>query len=171
MARRGRNTRDSSKRSRAKPKQPRPAKQAGSKGTHPKLKPLSQLSPRYRRRIERYAARHKLKPSSPEARQRARGHFKGEAKTRRQREKDRVTAFAEMQTNRGGNRGGFDAEELEAMLWEQIAAKGYGWFGRLERFIRDSKEEYVDNMSKSLGRDMTEQALMWGLPAEALFYH
>lgn len=106
-----------------------------------KGKPLSALSPKYRQRIERALAQGKT-------RQQARGHRPGEARERREREReeigvagsdrDAIRAFL-----RRFNPFGFKDIPSEEDLTDQVRENGYSWFQNYRMVWDQARRKYL----------------------------
>lgn len=157
-------TRKSGKASR---KRSAPSRSSRKAAAAPKRsKPAAPKLSAYERRIARYLAAH---PGA--TRQQARGHKQREHITRRERERERVEAYALRQAWRGEGRGARSADEIEEDLLEKIAEHGFGWFSRLERAINALHERYRQGGSAPLGFDLGEIADEYDIPDGEAFYH
>jgi hypothetical protein len=120
------------------------------------------------RQRRRYAGFYRLHPGAP--RYRARGKAAGESLTRRERLAQRIAAFAARQEQRSRY---VDADDLAERIQTEIAAKGEGWFGRIERGVRDLHAAWLANGRKTIGHSMADIAdgLDWEWEPSELHYH
>ena len=152
-----------------------PAKKAPARKGK-KLAPISSLSPAYKARLKRQAAKEGItlaqlrrKPGGVQA---ARGHKEREHVTRKERQDDRISAFAERQARRGEAQGSRSADEIEEALREMIADKGMAWFRKLELAIERLYRAAKANHFKPLpGFDFEAFAEVYQLPKQELYYH
>jgi hypothetical protein len=151
----------------------RKARSAPARKT-PKLTPLRDLSPDYRRRLEAAAKRQGVTVTQlrREGAGAARGHKpppgQTEAGARRAKERARIAAYLAEQSRRSGRPVG----ELSDILVPKIAAHGMAWFGKLERFVDSKHVQYVAGRSKPLGANLADWSEDFDdLDDEFFYYH
>jgi hypothetical protein len=139
----------------------------------PKLTPLRDLSPDYRRRLTAAAKRQgitvtQLRRAGAGA---ARGHKpppgQTEAGARRAKERARIAAYLAEQSRRSGRPVG----DLSDILMPKIAELGMAWFGRLERTVAGLHDAYVANKSRALGQSLDELSGEYDDLDEDFFYY
>lgn len=147
-------------------------KPASTRSGNAKLRPLKDLSPAYRKRLQ--AAAKKRGVTVKELRKTpglARGHKPREHVTRAERFLQRVADFAARQSYRGEAQGARSADDIEESLLELIEEKGRAWFQQLEKRIDQMHAAYRKARYEPIGMDMDTLALEYELPQTELFYH
>ena len=148
-----------------------------------KPRPLRDLSPAYRARLKTYAKREGItvaqlrKRGSGAARGHAAPPGKSEAQIKRERADAKIEAFAERQAAKWP--GQSQADEIAAVLREQIKVHGMRYLQRLERRIAELNRRYMAQTERdkrgrrpSLGINMDDLVEEFDdLPAETFGYH